>query len=402
MKSVFFFFFIAPIVALAQCVVEVEDIFICDEQNVSAVASVDEMNLPIINEYEIEEIPFEPVDIEKLNSIPINDDQIIGPFNIGFEFSFFNNNYSEFWISSNGYISFIEPSAGYNSHPIPNANGPYSTIFGAWEDWNPGAGGELRLGQFSNQLIIDFRNVSSYNCGGNADTAGTFQIILHNNSNMIDIHTVNKYGCTNSLQGIQGPNGQFAFAVEGRNSEIWNVQNSAVRFYPTNMDYIQWTDLDENVIYYGNPLLYMATESQSFIVQFTNDEGCISSDTLNLQISLPVPSIIDDNQYLFCELNGFEYQWYLNETPIEGANSQFYFPTQNGSYTVSATNDINCTEYSETFEVTFTSINHLNVQHQKIVKKTINLQGQEIKPQTNTPIIEIFDDGSTQKKIIIE
>ena len=40
--------------------------------------------------------------------------------------------------------------------------------------------------------------------------------------------------------------------------------------------------------------------------------------------------------------------------------------------------------------------------HQKIVKKTINLQGQEIKPQTNTPIIEIFDDGSIQKKIIIE
>ena len=158
---------------------EVEDIFICDEQTVSASASVDEVSLPIINEYEIEEIPFEPVDIKKLNSIPINDDQIIGPFNIGFDFNFFNESYSEFWISSNGYISFIEPSAGYNSHPIPNANGPYSTIFGAWEDWNPGEGGELRLGQFSNQLIIDFRNISSYNCGGNSDTAGT-SILLTN------------------------------------------------------------------------------------------------------------------------------------------------------------------------------------------------------------------------------
>ena len=36
------------------------------------------------------------------------------------------------------------------------------------------------------------------------------------------------------------------------------------------------------------------------------------------------------------------------------------------------------------------------------LEKTINLKGQEVKPQTNTPIIEIFDDGSTQKKIIIE
>ena len=36
------------------------------------------------------------------------------------------------------------------------------------------------------------------------------------------------------------------------------------------------------------------------------------------------------------------------------------------------------------------------------LEKTINLNGQEIIPQTNQPIVEIFDDGSTQKKIIIE
>ena len=36
------------------------------------------------------------------------------------------------------------------------------------------------------------------------------------------------------------------------------------------------------------------------------------------------------------------------------------------------------------------------------LEKTVNLKGQEIKPQTNTPIIEIFDDGSVKKKLIIE
>jgi hypothetical protein len=36
------------------------------------------------------------------------------------------------------------------------------------------------------------------------------------------------------------------------------------------------------------------------------------------------------------------------------------------------------------------------------LEKIVNLIGQEVNPQTNTPIIEIFDDGSTQKKIIIE
>lgn len=36
------------------------------------------------------------------------------------------------------------------------------------------------------------------------------------------------------------------------------------------------------------------------------------------------------------------------------------------------------------------------------IEKTINLKGQEIKPKTNQPIIEIFDDGSVEKKLIIE
>ena len=36
------------------------------------------------------------------------------------------------------------------------------------------------------------------------------------------------------------------------------------------------------------------------------------------------------------------------------------------------------------------------------LEKTTNLKGQKIKPQTNTPIIEIYDDGTVEKKMIIE
>ena len=36
------------------------------------------------------------------------------------------------------------------------------------------------------------------------------------------------------------------------------------------------------------------------------------------------------------------------------------------------------------------------------LEKTVNIKGQEIKPQTNQPIIEIFDDGTVEKKIVVE
>ena len=34
--------------------------------------------------------------------------------------------------------------------------------------------------------------------------------------------------------------------------------------------------------------------------------------------------------------------------------------------------------------------------------KVIDILGKETKPKTNTPFIEIYDDGSTEKKIIID
>ena len=36
------------------------------------------------------------------------------------------------------------------------------------------------------------------------------------------------------------------------------------------------------------------------------------------------------------------------------------------------------------------------------LEKVVDILGRETKPQTNTPFIEIYDDGSTEKKIIIE
>ena len=50
---------------------------------------------------------------------------------------------------------------------------------------------------------------------------------------------------------------------------------------------------------------------------------------------------------------------------------------------------------TSTFEVSLPNPN-------RKLEKTINLKGQEVKPQTNQPIIEIYDDGSVEKKVIIE
>ena len=36
------------------------------------------------------------------------------------------------------------------------------------------------------------------------------------------------------------------------------------------------------------------------------------------------------------------------------------------------------------------------------LEKIVDILGRETKPQQNTPFLEIYDDGSTEKKIVIE
>tara|TARA_B100000963_G_scaffold330705_1_gene320953 strand:- start:204 stop:1505 length:1302 start_codon:yes stop_codon:yes gene_type:complete len=49
-----------------------------------------------------------------------------------------------------------------------------------------------------------------------------------------------------------------------------------------------------------------------------------------------------------------------------------------------------------------TSTFNIPINPNRKLEKTVDILGKETKPQTNTPLIEIYDDGSTEKKIITE
>ena len=49
-----------------------------------------------------------------------------------------------------------------------------------------------------------------------------------------------------------------------------------------------------------------------------------------------------------------------------------------------------------------TSTFNIPINPNRKLEKTVDILGKEIKPQTNIPFIEIYDDGTVEKKIIIE
>ncbi len=96
----------------------------------------------------------------------------------------------------------------------------------------------------------------------------------------------------------------------------------------------------------------------SSVYSFTASTGaCAVTGTANLAVTLPppTPSVIASNSVL-STASAPSYQWYLNGTPISGATSQTYAPTQDGWYSVWVYNG-SCPASSTPFFVSLTALN---------------------------------------------
>jgi hypothetical protein len=87
---------------------------------------------------------FDWVDISSTGTDRIGslaDDNVIGPLPLGFTFRFFGQNYTEYWLSSNGWIAFVDPGGEDESSnaQMPDADAPDAVIAWFWDDLNPTA-----------------------------------------------------------------------------------------------------------------------------------------------------------------------------------------------------------------------------------------------------------------------
>lgn len=167
--------------------------------------------------------------------IPSSDDATHGPFNIGFTFSFFGNNYTQFYVGSNGWIGFSSAqTTGYTAQYIPNAGSPKNVIMADWEDLYPGSANiyYTTVGTSPNRkLIVSFNAVPHYGCRTNLHT---FQFVLYESSNVIDVYYQDKPLCSgnNSTAGLVNVDNTNVVPVGGKNASAWSATNYAVRYTP--------------------------------------------------------------------------------------------------------------------------------------------------------------------------
>ena len=187
--------------------------------------------------YTITPVPFAPAPYggtSLTGQFTSADDGVAGPFPLGFSFCYFGNTYTQFWVGTNGWVSFSpgQPST-YTSAPIPstNASVPRNCVMGPWQDWwsNLNGNGTIsyqQVGTYPNRkMVVSFYQLPMYQC---TSLLGTFQIVLNECNNTIEVFIENKPNCTTwaggtAVLGLHNATGTVAFAAAARNSTQWYV-----------------------------------------------------------------------------------------------------------------------------------------------------------------------------------
>ena len=129
---------------------------------------------------------YEWVDITDGTPLLLGDDDNQGPFDLGFNFEFYDSTFSSINICSNGFLSFKSISTAYLNAPIPNRGEPNNLLAIFWDDLSPNNGGQVYYKQDTDpgglqRFIVSYDGIPHYQDIGSL----FFQVILYETGDII-------------------------------------------------------------------------------------------------------------------------------------------------------------------------------------------------------------------------
>lgn len=167
-----------------------------------------------------------------LVSVSLTDDSNVGPFNIGFNFEFYGQTFSQFRICTNGFITFGSTSGRYSPGSFPNASQPNGVIAAYWTDLYPSSGYYMRYqtqGTAPNRRLVIDAHLTYYS---NRNAWVDYQIVLFEGTNKIWT-TIKSQGWTpTATQGVENHSGTLAATPTGRNLSSFNGAGTTYEYAP--------------------------------------------------------------------------------------------------------------------------------------------------------------------------
>jgi hypothetical protein len=265
--------------------------------------------------------------------VSLSDDEVSLALPIGFTFEFFDVSYTDFYISSNGFITFNGASGSgcCGGQLIPDINDPNNLIAFAWDDMYPPGAGSIEYfttGTAPNRiLVVNYTDVP-FCCG--STPAASAQILLYEGTNVIEIHTLYATGMDPATQGIENADGTIAYPVPGRNSTSWSVTNDYVSFTPDSVLCTATTNIEVSGFSYA--AVYCAADPNPLPVVTGLTGGTFTSTpaglTINgtsgeIDIAASAPGVYDvtyDGQYTIAPL-GYSIDQSGTFNPLSGTGT---------------------------------------------------------------------------------
>ena len=182
-------------------------------------------------------------------TFPQLDDSYSPIQNLGFSFNFFGTNYTSCVISQNGFISFNTSNAGLFSpwnitQAIPGNPNCLNSALGFYADIYPGLSTSPGIIESATlgtapyrKYIVNFCDCPMFSC---TTLKASFQIILYETTNEVEVHIGNAPNCPTwnggaAIEGVHDATGTIAFWVAGRNYPTnWTASQSSHKFTPVN------------------------------------------------------------------------------------------------------------------------------------------------------------------------
>lgn len=263
------------------------------------------------------------INLDGLNTVSLGDDQYSPAINVGFNFDFYGNTYSNCLISSNNYITFDTiNSGGYSGWIIGGGvpgTGTANSIMSPWQDIHPGLGGTIEYGTFGTApnriFVVRWYQIPMFSC---TDSLFCSALFLHETTNIIETHIEYKALCAT------WNNGYAIHALNDATGTISHVVQDPVLLADRNFP-LQWSTIND-------------------AWQFTPDPTNVNNYTVT---ALPYSQILSQNGIVWVDQNGNQ----VGTGPVITVG-----PTTTTTYTATAVECFSQTSLSDDVTVTVSDL----------------------------------------------
>jgi len=230
--------------------------------------------------------------------------------------------------------------------PVLNANGPTSFCVGQSVLLNTPYNTNYSYTWYFNNTPITAANQSTYT----ASNSGTYSVLVTGN------------GCTlmSLPQNVLASTIPSGYVHAITNDTICEGDSVLMECVTSNAYAVKWEYNGTLLNYLNTPQIYVKQPGY-YNAKITN-QGCsvwAQSSVYVLVNALPYDNITFSNGKLATSNNSSQllyYQWYRNGVAIVGATSNFWYPIQNGTYSVKITDANGCSVFSNAINLNSLSV----------------------------------------------